>query len=67
MNERSISPKDLNFIQSRAEVNLTIVDEYATMMRDGIAFDPARGVQDDNGQVYVWDGSHRGEAAGKQG
>ncbi|MCP4406853.1 MAG: hypothetical protein GY807_03675, partial [Gammaproteobacteria bacterium] len=40
-----------------------LVDEYAEMMQAGVEFDAAQGVRDENGQVYVWDGLHRGEAA----
>jgi len=60
-------PNELVFIQSRAELNLAIVQEYAEMMEDGVTFDPIEGIQDENGQIYVWDGYHRGEAAKKVG
>ncbi|MEW5960870.1 MAG: hypothetical protein AB1801_24355 [Chloroflexota bacterium] len=56
-------PKELIFIQSRAETNHDLVDEYAAMMRDDVQFDAAQGVQDKTGQIFVWDGHHRGEAA----
>jgi hypothetical protein len=39
------------------------VDEYAEMMQSGVEFDLAQGVQDENGQIYVFDGHHRGSAA----
>ncbi|MFC1975760.1 hypothetical protein ACFLXQ_05135 [Chloroflexota bacterium] len=61
------SPENLTFIQSRAEINFSIVDEYAAMMTDGLEFDPVEGIQDESGNVYVWDGFHRGEAARKTG
>ncbi|MCB0191928.1 MAG: ParB N-terminal domain-containing protein [Anaerolineae bacterium] len=60
-------PDELIFIQSRAEINLTIVDEYADMMANGTVFDPIEGVQDDNGIIYIFDGFHRGEAAKRVG
>lgn len=60
------SPEELVFIQSRAEVNYSIVNEYAEMMCDGIEFDPVSAIQDGE-QIYVWDGYHRGEAAKKAG
>lgn len=60
-------PNDLIFIQSRAEINLVIVEEYAAMMADGIIFDAIEGVQNESGQIFVWDGSHRGAAARKIG
>lgn len=56
-------PDELIFIQSRAEINLAIVEEYADMMVNGTVFDPIEGVQDDNGIIYIFDGVHRGEAA----
>jgi hypothetical protein len=59
------SPEDLIFIQSRAEINLAIVAEYAQMMTDGTVFDPVEGVQDESGLIFVFDGHHRGEAANK--
>ena len=56
-------PKELVFIQSRAETNNDLVDEYANMMRDGVQFDAAQGVRDEVDQIFVYDGLHRGEAA----
>lgn len=61
------SPYNLSFVQSRAEIDLSIVDEYAQMMEEGITFDAVEGVQDDTGEIYIWDGTHRGEAAKKAG
>jgi hypothetical protein len=60
-------PYQLIFIQSRAAVNYSIVDEYADLMTDGIVFDAVEGIQDGEGHVYIWDGFHRGEAAKKAG
>ncbi|MCB0165542.1 MAG: hypothetical protein KDI79_15030 [Anaerolineae bacterium] len=60
-------PNELIFIQSRAEINLTIVEEYADMMANGTVFDPIEGVMDDNGIIYIFDGFHRGEAAKRVG
>ncbi len=60
-------PKNITFIQSRAETNHNLVDEYAEMMQAEIEFDAAQGVRDEAGQVYVWNGLHRGEAAKKIG
>ena len=60
---RQLDPKDVIFIQSRAEINHDVVAEYQTLMADGVRFDPASGLEDDSGQVFIWDGSHRGEAA----
>lgn len=56
-------PTELAFIQSRAETNHDLVDEYAEMMRSGVQFDAAQGIQDKTGQIFVADGLHRGEAA----
>jgi predicted RNA-binding Zn-ribbon protein involved in translation (DUF1610 family) len=58
-----VEPKELVFIQSRAETNHDLVDEYAAMMQDGVQFDAAQGVRDESGQVYIFDGLHRGAAA----
>lgn len=56
-------PQHLVFIQSRAAINHTLVAEYAAMMRAGVEFEAAQGIQAEDGQVYVYDGQHRGEAA----
>ena len=60
-------PDELIFIQSRAEINLPIVEEYADMMANGTVFDPIEGIQDENGIIYIHDGYHRGEAAKRVG
>ncbi|GAB4428732.1 MAG: hypothetical protein Kow0031_09020 [Anaerolineae bacterium] len=60
---RQLDPRDVIFIQSRTEINHDIVAEYQTLMEDGVQFDPASGLEDDSGQLFIWDGSHRGEAA----
>ncbi|MBE7467689.1 MAG: ParB N-terminal domain-containing protein [Anaerolineales bacterium] len=60
-------PHRLIFIQSRAIINYSLVDEYAKMMSDGTAFDPVEGIQDGEGHIYIWDGYHRGEAAKRAG
>ena len=51
------SPHNLIFIQSRAEINLVIVEEYTTMMADGVIFDAVEGIQDENGRIWIWDGT----------
>ncbi len=38
-------PKNIIFIQSRAETNHNLVDEYAEMMQAGVEFDAAQGVR----------------------
>lgn len=54
----------LTIIQSRAEINEQLIDEYATLMAEGdTAFDPVDAVRDGQGQIYVWDGYHRLHAA----
>jgi uncharacterized protein YidB (DUF937 family) len=58
-----VDPKELVFIQSRVETNLDLVNEYATLMQDGVQFDAAQGVRDETGAVFIHDGLHRGEAA----
>ncbi len=64
---RLCNPHDLFFIQSRAEMNFEMVDEYAEMMGNGVTFDPCEGIEAEEGNVYVWDGFHRGESAKKNG
>jgi hypothetical protein len=56
-------PRKMVFIQSRAATDDDLVGEYAAMMRDGVQFDAAQGVINEDGQIYVFDGLHRGEAA----
>ena len=56
-------PRRLIFIQSRAETNQDLVAEYAEMMQSGVQFDAAKGIRDENGQIFIWDGLHRVEAA----
>ncbi|GIK37458.1 MAG: hypothetical protein BroJett011_12910 [Chloroflexota bacterium] len=60
-------PHQLIFIQSRASINYALINEYATLMSEGIVFDPIEGVQDAEGHIYIWDGYHRGEAAKRAG
>ncbi|MBE7472308.1 MAG: hypothetical protein HS114_24505 [Anaerolineales bacterium] len=62
-----VEPTELVFIQSRAATNTDLVDEYAEMMQNGVEFDPVQGVQDENDQIYVYDGLHRGSAAKQVG
>jgi hypothetical protein len=60
-------PNKLIFIQSRAGTNTELVSEYAEMMRDGVQFDAVQGVRDGDGQIYIFDGLHRGEASRQVG
>jgi len=62
-----IDPNTVIYIQSRVEMNPALIDEYAAMMANGIEFDPVEGVQDDSGEMIIWDGTHRTEAARKAG
>ena len=56
------------FIQSRADVDFSAIDEYAAQMTDGVEFEPAQGLMDiEAGKIYIWDGYHRGQAALKAG
>lgn len=59
-------PNTLTFIQSRAESDPALVEEYAAMMSEGVGFDPASAVTDGT-HIYVWDGYHRGAAAKQMG
>jgi len=60
-------PSGLIFIQSRAATNTELVNEYAAMMQDGIQFEAAQAMRDGDGQVFVFDGLHRGQAAKQVG
>jgi hypothetical protein len=60
-------PSKLIFIQSRAATNEEWVAECMEMMQNGIEFDPVQAIRDESGQIYVWDGLHRGEAAKRLG
>lgn len=37
-----INPHTVEYIQSRAEMNYALVDEYAAQMQDGVNFDPVQ-------------------------
>jgi hypothetical protein len=64
MNEKICEhPDNLILIQSRVKTNHQLVEEYAEMMKEGIQFDPAKGVRDETGIIFVWDGFHRAAAA----
>lgn len=63
MREESIHPNELLFLQTRLEIDEATVAEYVEMMAAGIEFDPAQAIEDEAGFIYIWDGSHRGEAA----
>jgi hypothetical protein len=67
MTIRHVDPKDVIFIQSRAGISPEIVTEYTELMQEGVTFEPAQGIEAGNGALYVWDGSHRGEAARRSG
>lgn len=56
---------DISYIQSRAEMNYEIIDEYATMMKDGVVFDEVSAFIERGKQIYIYDGAHRLEAARK--
>ena len=60
---REIQPTAAHYIQSRAQMDFALVDEYAQMMQAGIEFDPAEGIVDADGTIYIYNGYHRGEAA----
>lgn len=62
---RECDPHSLIFIQSRAQMDFYIVDEYAELMQAGTTFDPCEAVEASDGTLFVWDGFHRGEAAKK--
>ncbi len=60
---RECDPRQLIFIQSRAQMDFALVDEYIQMMEEGTRFDPCDAIEADDDTIYVWDGFHRGQAA----
>lgn len=49
-------------IQSRAEMNLDLINEYAQEMKDGTIFDAIDAIKEDE-HFYIYNGAHRVEAA----
>lgn len=66
MTTNYFDPKTCIFLQSRADSDPALVEEYAALMADGVLFDSCQGVQASDG-MYIWDGYHRGQAAIKSG
>ncbi len=60
-------PNDFIFIQSRAATDEAWINECMEMMQNGVEFDPVQAIRDENGDLYIWDGLHRGEAAKRLG
>lgn len=55
---------DCSYIQSRAEMNYDLINEYAQQMRDGVKFEAAKAIAIENGgHKFIYDGAHRFEAA----
>ncbi|KKM98044.1 hypothetical protein LCGC14_1162040, partial [marine sediment metagenome] len=52
----------VTIIQSRAEMNLDLINEYAQEMKDGTIFDAIDAIRE-NGHFYIYNGAHRVEAA----
>lgn len=57
---------DLIYVQNR-DIDISVINEYAEMMKTGIEFDACSGIIDSEGKIYVWDGNHRGQAAIRAG
>ena len=57
-----VDPHAVIYIQSRAEFDPPTAARYVEDMKAGIKFDPAEGIRAPDGQIYVWDGQHRGDA-----
>ena len=51
-----------SYIQSRAEMNYELIDEYASEMKAGSVFEAAEAIND-NGHKFIYDGAHRFEGA----
>jgi len=57
---------NLTIIQSRAEMDYNLIDEYAAQMQRGVEFDPIKAIYDnEESRYYVYDGAHRIEAMRK--
>lgn len=65
LSQRYFPPDDpsLVFIQSRVKLNQATIEKYADKMSNGVQFEAVKAIQDSDGILYVWDGTHRGEAA----
>lgn len=66
---RLINPNALNVtaIQSRHCTSLELIEDYAAQMAAGVQFDPCCAIETPEGQIFIWDGKHRLEAAIKNG
>lgn len=61
------NPDSLVFLNNRVDHNNEVIAEYTQLMLDGFELDPVSGIRDETGQIYVWDGKLRGEAARQVG
>ena len=66
---RLINPNDskVTAIQSRQHTSLELIEDYVAQMAAGVQFDPCCAIETPEGQIYIWDGKHRLEAAIKNG
>ena len=63
-----VHPRNVVVVQSRAEMNFDVVDEYAEAMKQGGEFPPCKALHDHATQTtFIWDGAHRTAAAEKAG
>lgn len=67
--QRLINPNDrtVTAIQSRHHTSLELIAEYAEQMDAGMQFDPCSAIETPEGEIYIWDGKHRLEAAIRNG
>lgn len=66
---KSISPEKLELapgIQSRAQLDMVVIQEYAEAMQNGAQFPPVQAISE-NDCLWVWDGFHRVLAAKSAG
>ena len=63
MTKQFVDPREVECIQSRIGTRQELIQEYLEMMQSGIIFDAVKAIRLDNGNLIVWDGKHRTEAA----
>ena len=67
--QRLMNPNEpkVTAIQSRHHTSLELIAEYASLMSEGLQFDPCSAIETSDGHIFIWDGKHRLEAAIRNG
>jgi hypothetical protein len=45
-------------LQARVATRQDVVDDYATLLAEGVRLPPPRACRDDAGAIWLWDGHH---------